>query len=289
MSEWKEIKKHPGYFISCDGQIKNPRGKLLKTHPKNGYLCICLQKKKDFSIHRLVAKYFVPNPNNYLYVNHINEDKKDNRHVNLQWVTQKMNVKHSIESGKTIQTTVAVRCFKNGTFIKEYPSVEEARKAINLTRHAVIRACKKKCKTAGGFEWEYVKPKKGGTPKDGKEIMDFPNYLITSEGRVYSKHSKHYLKLMPNKNGYVYVTLCNKGKKKNHYVHCLVAKHWIENPNNGTVVNHIDGNKKNNCITNLEWITQSENVKHWHQNRHKSFSPKLSGKPLSGSGENSEV
>lgn len=270
MSEWKEIDDHPGYLVSNDGIIKNPKGRLLKSHLKNGYLMVTIRNnKKSYSVHRLVAKYFIPNPNGYPIVNHIDENKTNNNHTNLQWVTQKMNVHHSLNSGRTIQSTSSVKCFKNGIFVAEYSSVKEAQQIIGLTRHAIIRVCKGKNKTAGGFEWKYVNPRKDDIPKDGKEIDNYDNYLVTSDGRVYSKISKHFLKPMSNQNGYVYVTLCNKQKKRNHYIHRLVADNWIFKPTNidNLVVNHKDSNKKNNDANNLEWITQSENVKHWQINK----------------------
>lgn len=65
--------------------------------------------------------------------------------------------------------------------------------------------------------------------------------------------------------GYRYVHLYKNSKGRNCKVHLLVAKAFIENINNLPFINHIDGDKSNNCINNLEWCTQSENEKHAHQ------------------------
>ena len=65
-----------------------------------------------------------------------------------------------------------------------------------------------------------------------------------------------------NGNGYLYITLMNDGKKKNFYVHRLVAEAFCEKEDRKDVVNHKDGNKKNNRAENLEWCTQKENVEY---------------------------
>lgn len=63
-------------------------------------------------------------------------------------------------------------------------------------------------------------------------------------------------------NGYQFVCLRKNGKNKNCLVHRLVAEAFIDNPNCYPVVNHIDGNKANNDVSNLEWCTQGQNLKH---------------------------
>lgn len=65
-----------------------------------------------------------------------------------------------------------------------------------------------------------------------------------------------------NGNGYLVVSLSMGRKRKNHYVHRLVAEAFIDNPDNKPVINHLDYNTHNNNVTNLEWCTQVENVAH---------------------------
>lgn len=106
-----------------------------------------------------------------------------------------------------------------------------------------------------------------------KEIKDYPNYQISNLGRVktlkfYSNvHKKYYdreliLKEKTNRFGYKFVGLSNQNGRKNKAIHKLVAEAFIENKNNYKEVNHIDGNKSNNCVDNLEWCTRRENVLH---------------------------
>lgn len=90
----------------------------------------------------------------------------------------------------------------------------------------------------------------------------FDGYCVTDDGKVYSKKTQRFLKQFPNHKGYLQVCLTIDGKKKTKRVHRLVAETFIANPSSKTQVNHIDGNKKNNCVENLEWCTNSENQIH---------------------------
>lgn len=94
-----------------------------------------------------------------------------------------------------------------------------------------------------------------------KTIVDFPNYKVDSEGRVYNNQGNE-LRQTKNRSGYLVVKLCRDGFEKQCSVHRLVASAFYDNPDQSLEVNHIDGNKENNHIGNLEWVTRSENLKH---------------------------
>ena len=70
------------------------------------------------------------------------------------------------------------------------------------------------------------------------------------------------LKLQNNGKGYLFIRLSKNSKHKYYYIHRLVALHFIDNPSNKPAVNHKDGNKSNNNVNNLEWVTNSENQIH---------------------------
>ena len=81
-----------------------------------------------------------------------------------------------------------------------------------------------------------------------------------------------------NSRGYLFVGLCKKNKVTHKYIHRIVAETFLNNQNNKATVNHIDGNKSNNNVNNLEWATYSENELHCVRvlgnNRQKEYSPK---------------
>lgn len=91
------------YEVSNMGNVRNMRGKVLAKHIINsGYHKLAFtvnNKTYNKLVHRLVAEAFLPNPDNLREVNHINEDKLDNRLSNLEWVSSSANTQHSIATG----------------------------------------------------------------------------------------------------------------------------------------------------------------------------------------------
>lgn len=93
-----------------------------------------------------------------------------------------------------------------------------------------------------------------------RTIFNYPNYEISNNGKVRNIKSKLIKKYATTHNGYFRVQLLNYSGGKCFMVHRLVAEAFIPNPNNLPQVNHIDGNKQNNSVENLEWCTCSYNI-----------------------------
>jgi hypothetical protein len=106
------------------------------------------------------------------------------------------------------------------------------------------------------------------------EVKDYPNYLIYSDGRVWSKKSNKFIKHRLNGTGYHRVGLYNP-KRKNLSVHKLVAEHYIPNPDNKPEADHIDRDIDNNDVSNLRWVTHRENCE--NRGEHKKSSRNTSG------------
>jgi hypothetical protein len=104
-------------------------------------------------------------------------------------------------------------------------------------------------------------------------IHNFPSYKVDEDGDVYrcsyvdwgnkaKYNGEHKLNPATDRYGYLKVCLCEKGVRRYVTVHRLVAETFIPNPNSLPTVNHKNGNKKDNRVCNLEWVTNKENTHH---------------------------
>lgn len=170
--EWKKIKGN--YWVSEEGQIFSEKtNRLLSlTENKDGYLKVKMNGK-SYLVHRIVAKAFIPNPENKLQVNHKNENRKDNRVTNLEWVTNDENNrygnhdKNALEtkrqkyiSGeynltKTYGAKPVVQYDLNGNKIAEYESCAAAALATNGNPDGISRAARKLQRKSGNFIWRF--------------------------------------------------------------------------------------------------------------------------------------
>jgi len=101
-----------------------------------------------------------------------------------------------------------------------------------------------------------------------KDILGYEGlYQISNTGEVKSLYTNIIMKQKKNNRGYHQVKLFKDGKSKDYLVHRLVAEAFLENLNEDyNQVNHKDGNKSNNNVTNLEWCNQSQNIRHAFDN-----------------------
>ena len=97
-------------------------------------------------------------------------------------------------------------------------------------------------------------------------MKDIPNYegfyAASEDGRIWSYSSKKFLKPSTHRDGYLKLTLSKNGKVTTNQIHRLVAQAFIANPDNLPMVNHIDGIKDNNNVSNLEWVSHIGNMRH---------------------------
>jgi len=117
---------------------------------------------------------------------------------------------------------------------------------------------------------------------DMKKIKNYPDYYATKEGKIFSSKSNKFLKPSFDKQGYAMVGIyIGNYKTKTIKIHRLIAETFIDNPLKKTDVNHIDGDKSNNHVCNLEWNTRSENIEHAFNNGLKKISNKQRSRFLS--------
>jgi hypothetical protein len=274
------------YLVSNYGNIKsNKTKKLLKIQKYSGYSTISFNhndKRYRFYVHRLVANAFIPNPENKPTVNHINHDTHDNRVENLEWNTYKEQNEHNYKTqGEKRKTSRArsVSCYtKNNEIYKTFRSLSEAAKWLHIESNskniesclAGIRHSLNKGWLSHNYLWKYNDL--DFTDIEGEEWKEIScdytlgkkNYWISNKGRFKNDMGK--LMELKKHTSYITISFKNNGKTKTYQLHRIVALMFIENPENKPFVNHIDGNKINNCSDNLEWVTKSENTLHAHKN-----------------------
>lgn len=97
-----------------------------------------------------------------------------------------------------------------------------------------------------------------------KDVIEYElNYEVNNLGQIRNKKTGLMIKPLNNGHNYFSVPLCLNGVKKRLYVHRVVASSFLPNPELKKEVNHIDGDRSNNALSNLEWVTRSEN--HFHR------------------------
>ena len=277
--EWLQLSNYDNYEVSSFGNVKNKKtGRVLKPSSRGGYYVVGLSniKTKTFQVHRLVAETFIENPEKKAHVNHKDKNSLNNHLSNLEWNTPKENNAH--KSKGVIQTTNQNLAIwrvdlKSGDKIEKYSSIDLASKSIfeeglskniHSIKSSISCSIRGVYKSSFGFKWELDKDEDLDT-EIWKEINieneETSGYYISSLGRFKNKKGVIMKDYKPHHSGYIYLRV----NIKKYALHRLVALTFIENPENKPFVNHIDGNKLNNKVENLEWLTCCENNLHVHK------------------------
>jgi len=210
MEIWKPV--HLEYYkdyydVSDKGNVrsnKTKKGKILNQHYRCGYKAVYLEnnklkKRKTINVHKLVANSFLKKSNlKNPIVNHKDGDKMNNNVDNIEWVTYSENVIHAIKNGLMKPYKLPVLQYDmNNNFIAEYESIAVASKLTNCSDARISSTCKGKVKSHKNFIWKYKNDMNSiilNKNTDNEIIKNFPNYLITKDGKIYSKSHKRYLK-----------------------------------------------------------------------------------------------
>lgn len=148
------------YFVSNSGEIFNSKGiKISRFLDKDGYFYVLFRKKngerrirKKIFVHRIVAQSFIPNPNHFPEVNHIDGNKQNNSISNLEWVSSSQNQIHSryILNNHTGFMDVPVKCVETG---KQYRSISDAQRDTGVWTSHISECVTGKRKSAGKLHW----------------------------------------------------------------------------------------------------------------------------------------
>ena len=163
---WKPVVGYEGlYEVSNLGRVRSlnyrntGKVKELISHDNGfGYLIVELRNsgnRKTYSVHRLVAQAFIPNPDNLPEVNHRDLCKTNNCLLNLEWCSRKYNLEYSDICGRGRYPVLQFT--KSGEFVKEYESLSDASRQTGIFKQNIRRCCLNKLlwKSAGGFIWRY--------------------------------------------------------------------------------------------------------------------------------------
>jgi hypothetical protein len=288
--EWKYIQDtNDMYQVSNLGRVKSFRKYKENGVIVNGsiYECgynrmsiIINGKSLNLDTHRLVAKHFIPNPNNLPIVDHIDGNRSNNNVSNLRWVNHRQNAINSkIQKNNTsgfkgvqyhsVQKKWLATCMIHGKFtVKAFVNLNDAiecRKewvrlyypkefySTNDTINIVQSKIKKKevqPLQLENEEWKY--------------IQDTNNmYQVSNLGRIKSFKKYKDGKILNGNisdDDYIIYNLVINDKPLRISNHQLVAKHFIPNPYSYIIVDHINGDKSNNRVDNLRWVNESQNT-----------------------------
>jgi len=258
----------PNYAVNGMGVVRNVKlGKGLKLTKNGSYFRVSMDKNTEIRvprrINRLVAYAFLgfPPTENYS-VDHIDRKRGNNCVSNLRWATAKDQANNR---GKFAPSTAAYRVSQlnlDGSFIKTWDRTTDVSKEYDIDPSCIGSACRNGTVSAG-FRWRY-------------EFLDIPGeiwkelpvdrnttkgaFQVSNMGRVkFFKRAPSYG--TKSNDGYFVANICINGKLRYKRIHRLVIGAFLEFREE-FMVNHIDGDKTNNRLDNLEYVTQQENVQH---------------------------
>lgn len=171
---WKRVEIEPYcdyYAVSNLGNVKStcrhinngawtledkPMKQYINNHGYKYVVFSVLGKRKYVRVHRLVATAFVPNPNHFNQVNHIDGNKLNNNPYNLEWCSLEYNVSHAHKNGLIQHKSRKIYQFDmSGAFVKEWDSMKSIQKHFGVKPDFIYAACGSNGKSAYGFLWSY--------------------------------------------------------------------------------------------------------------------------------------
>ena len=260
--------------VSSEGRCCDTRGHISHgTLRGDGYRSVHISGQV-FLVHRLVKLSFHGPPSNKLawQVHHVDADPSNNRLENLEYVTHQQNMRHSHENpsrgcgGAKRSKQVMWRATGSQSWTMCESAVQAA-KQLGLSADFISKCCRGVSSSRRfeiqfaevedelpGEEWRHMRDPRSGEELPGRRMVSSLGRLRFANGRVSRGHQR--------KDGY-FVCCSQQGMEM---VHRLVARAFLRDPPSSqhTQINHKDGNKGNNAVDNLEYVTPQGNMVHHH-------------------------
>ena len=267
--QWRPVKGYEGEFLVSNlGRVMNNHGLVLKQHRDSCNNPIVRLKGNSMRVAKAVAQAFVSNPNRLQYQGYKDGNKDNCRADNIEWIVPDFS-----NDGQPRPVLLV----KDGEVLEMY-SLRMAAKWLGTTSKPIKNAANNKERNirvngyyiAWSDDTERTNQLLEGFTiiknMDGEEWRDLPElqgeYQVSNLGRVKRvKGAERLVKLTTQRNGYVYVTLWLDKTNKCFKTSRLVAKAFIPNPDNLPEVDHLNADKQNNTVSNLEWVTREENLR----------------------------
>jgi hypothetical protein len=275
-STYKEHTENPNYLVYNDGRIYSKYSrKFLSASLTSGYYAISLRintTRSNERVHRLVAFYFVSNPDpiKCTSVNHKDSNKVNNDYRNLEWVTPQYNANHAVnrESYRPSHVSSVRQIGADGNIVNTFDSIVDASKYTGISRSMISHCCggrAVKSTDSNGvvYRWQFVEETRiDDVPINARSVSGLENYLVTNQGTIYSLRKRGYISQFTTADGYMTVCLKTPTTKVTLMVHRIVADAYLVKDTSRRIVNHKDSNRQNNRVSNLEYVTQKENLLH---------------------------
>lgn len=285
LERWKCLEGYPDYIISTYGRVANHKTMIsLQAISHNGYMYVRPYNKSKIgpyrlAVHSLVMKTFGPSrPSADHTINHLNSIRSDNWPSNFEWASQGRQVRHAQEnaSKRWCDLEILVSNIDNGHLFQMYESVSQAARVYQVSQQVMSERCRHDvvvdnerfsyfmgytslmhaCEVLSDEEiktevWKYIDPKHTG----GRS-----GYQISTIGRLKGLDGR-LNKPQRMLDGYIHYRFSHKDSDTTKRAHRLVALTFLPPPPRGKyVVDHIDENKYNNRLSNLQWLTHRQNT-----------------------------
>lgn len=294
IANWRKITKW--FWASKDGEIWSDRsGEILSQRVGNvGYKVINLSGVETNLVQRLVAMAWLgppPSPNHV--VDHIDNNKQNNKVENLEWVTQRENTLRAVRSGRkspggkkqflseeqVYEIRTKMQAGATAPFLSSEYKVDPT--TVRNAAYGLGRCYAAMTAVPFLLPQGSPRPQAGGKRRSGpqapapmnaadlpslsgekwKRLVEAEGYWVSDLGRVFSERSRRLQKPVTNSQGYLRVQLRTKTGSQNFLLHCLVAAHFLPPPSRaGLVVGHLNDNPQDARAVNLAWITRRRNA-----------------------------